>query len=90
MAVEILDKDSNIIIRVRTQSNQAASLTQDYTWLPGQYAVAANAHHYMGLPNPCILPSGYKVRVYDSAAIDAAADDMTVGILLDERTHTRN
>jgi len=31
-----------------------------------------------GLPIPCLLPAGYVVRVYDAAAIDAAADDMIV------------
>ena len=30
------------------------------------------------LPYPCVLPAGYVVRVWDVAAIDAAADDLTV------------
>lgn len=30
------------------------------------------------LPKPYYLPAGWVIRVYDSAAIDAAADDLTV------------
>ena len=33
------------------------------------------------LPQPLLLPAGYTIRVYDVAAIDAAADDMEIVIL---------
>jgi len=33
------------------------------------------------LPQPLILPANYTIRVYDVAAIDAAADDMEIVIL---------
>ena len=32
------------------------------------------------IPTPMLLPAGYVVRVWDEAAIDAAADDLTVAL----------
>ncbi len=32
------------------------------------------------------LPAGYTVRVYDANAVDANADDLTVRLVVDERT----
>jgi len=42
---------------------------------------------YLSFPlPPMVLPAGFKVRVYDSAAIDAAADDMVVQMVVKSRT----
>jgi len=41
---------------------------------------------YRAIPANLVLPAGYKVRVYDSAAIDPAADDMAVNMLVEVRT----
>jgi len=40
--------------------------------------LAAPSNVYQTSLPPTLLPAGYSVRIYDSAAIDAAADDMTV------------
>jgi hypothetical protein len=32
------------------------------------------------IPSPCLLPAGYVIRVWDSLAIDPAADDLTVNL----------
>jgi hypothetical protein len=33
-----------------------------------------------------VVPAGYKIRIYDSAAIAAAADDLTLQLLVEEWT----
>jgi predicted Zn-dependent protease len=43
-------------------------------------AESVSDYHELPLPVPFIVPEGFDVRVYDSAAIDAAADDMVVHI----------
>lgn len=64
-------------------ATQAASLTHRSTFIPaGQVATGSSAVQGATYPLPGVLvPSGYKVRVLDAAAVDAAADDMTVRIL---------
>jgi hypothetical protein len=32
-----------------------------------------------------VLPAGFTVRIYDSAAVDAAADDLLISMLVLER-----
>lgn len=80
MRLSILDDDDNVLYSVDALATQAASLTYKYAFLPG----AANEDHaaklwfQAGLPQDCVLPTGYQIKIEDSAAIDAAADDMTV------------
>lgn len=59
---------------------QAASATYDYYFAPGnprETSVVANTL-LTPLPDNLWVPAGWKVRVLDSAAVDAAADDMKV------------
>ena len=67
---------------------QAATLTRAICYAPGnpQETSFTTGLMYRALSFNLVLPAGYKVRVYDSAAIDAAADDMTVQMLVEERT----
>ena len=62
----------------------AASLSRNYHATPGQGVRGTSGAEVMPLPNPCVLPAGWKIRVYDSAAIAAAADDMTVALFYAE------
>jgi len=57
---------------------QAATLTREYVFAPGHPQETAFTKGVMlrALSYGLILPAGYKIRVYDSAAIAAAADDM--------------
>lgn len=68
---------------------QAASLTRTYyagPSLPDDTAFDAGGRTRILLePSRIILPAGWTVRVYDSAAVAAAADDLTVRILGRER-----
>jgi len=67
---------------------QAATLTREYLFAPGQPQETTFTTGLMlrAMSDRLILPAGYKIRVYDSAAIAAATDDMDVRILLEERT----
>ena len=69
----------------QSTSLQAASTTYQYFIVPGNPALTGAAGGpssvliTMGpVPDELLLPAGYVVRVYDFAAIDAAADDLTV------------
>lgn len=66
-------------------ATQAASLTHRYTFTPGgQVATGSSAVQGAVYPLPeVVLPAGAKVRVFDSAAVDAAADDMTVRLVIE-------
>lgn len=66
--------------------NQAASLTKLYKGILGGQIKdnLALGDAELPLPSELVLPAGYKIRVYDSAAIAVAADDMDVHILVDE------
>lgn len=59
---------------------QAASLTRHYMFQPGIYRETAfvNGEIQVSIPRKLVIPSGWYLRVYDSGAIAAAADDMTV------------
>jgi hypothetical protein len=61
---------------------QAASTTRSYGFMQGIYRETSFIDSMIQVPIPMdlYLPSGSTIRFYDSAAIDAAADDMTVSI----------
>lgn len=76
--VKLVVTDGTNDVCVVTAANvQAASLTWAYNWLKGGVGEASSLTELQCLPE-LILLAGYTVRVYDSAAIDAAADDLTV------------
>lgn len=65
---------------------QAASLARNYTFGLGLADLTAfrDTDKLTGPLPDAALPEGYKVRVYDRAAVDAAADDMHVRVLVEE------
>ena len=67
---------------------QAGGVTRAICFAPlnPQETGFTNTLMYRAIPDNLVLSAGYKVRVYDSAAIDAAADDMAVQMLVEERT----
>lgn len=85
--VLITDGSDNEMAKFVAGAGQAASLTRTYVFAPGhpQETAFTNGLMLRTLAGYLILPAGYKVRVFDSAAIDAAADDMTVRMLVEER-----
>ena len=80
--LEILDAADNVRMDSHAGVVQAASLTRHYEYMKGIFREAAFIDDAIQVPLPTDLaiPAGWKVRVYDSAAVDAAADDMTVSI----------
>ena len=85
MRVIITDASDNVLVDVRASTVQAASVTRYYQFAPGIQDFAAFRDTDLlatVLPYGIVLPAGYKVRVYDKAAIAAAADDMTVRMLV--------
>lgn len=80
---------TNIFAYVAAGATQAANLTRSYFFGPGvvddtSFGSQGELFTDLGVNFP--LPPGYTVRVYDSAAIAPAADDMTVRMIVDERS----
>lgn len=87
MALEIQDDSANVVFRSLAGAVQVASLTREYHFAPNPVREAAfvNTQIMVPIPPKLILLPGWTLRVYDTAAIDAAADDMTVSVLLEDR-----
>jgi hypothetical protein len=85
--VLITDAADNIFAKFVAGAVQAASLTREYLFAPQQPQETAFTGGLMlrALAGELTLPAGYKIRVFDSAAIDAAADDMDVRLLVEEQ-----
>ena len=83
VVLQVRDDADTVIAAYPAAAVQAASGTETYTW-GGTHELTETVATYHHLPlMPKILPSGYDIRVYDSAAI-AATDDMTVYALVIE------
>lgn len=75
------------ILAVKAGTTQAASLTRYYNFaigMPDLFGFRDTSTLMTPLPG-VRLPAGYILRVYDSAAIDAAQDDMNVQIMWDRK-----
>lgn len=59
---------------------QAASLTRHYMFQPGMYreTTFVDGEIQIALPQKLVLHPGWTLRVYDSAAVAATADDLTI------------
>lgn len=84
MDVLVTDGDDNPVAKFVAGAVQAESLTREYLFAPQQPQETGFTNGLMlrALAGDLVLPAGYKIRVYDSAAIDAAADDLTVRFLV--------
>ncbi len=81
MEVEFLTANGDIMGKIPAGAVQIASLTRTYSFAPNvaNQAAFVGANLTTALPRMLLGP-GQGIRVFDSAAIDAAADDMTVRI----------
>jgi hypothetical protein len=86
--VLITDASDNPVCKAVAGAVQAASLTREYVFAPGnpQETGFTNGLMYRAIPDRLVLPAGYKIRIYDSAAIDPTHDDLTVRLLVEDRT----
>ena len=84
--IDFLDGENDVILSVKALSVQVASQTEYYLISPnGQEPKETTAGlHFIPLPPDSLLPAGYKVRVYDSAGIQVAADDMIVHMMTEQ------
>lgn len=75
---------TNTIITIAAGGTQAASLTRQYQYVIGEAAPAAVAGTLFVCPIPAdlILLPAWTIQILDSAAIDAAADDLTLRLLV--------
>lgn len=86
LQIEILKADNTVLAAIPVGIVQAASLTRNYLLaehLPDLTAFRNTA--YLMTPMPKFtLSAGMKVKIYDIAAIAAAADDMNIQMMVDE------
>jgi hypothetical protein len=80
--ISVSDPDGNEVGYISAGAVQAASTTRSYGFLQGIYRETTFIDSMIQVPIPIglHLPAGSVLRFYDSAAIAAAADDMTVSI----------
>lgn len=90
LAVEIQDDGADVILQMQVGVAQAASLTRYYSFgpgLPDLTAFRGVSSDSLMTPLPELeLGAGYVVRIYDVAAIQAAADDVVVQMMIRQRT----
>jgi len=87
IVIEIQDSATDVIFQMRAGLVQAASLTRYYLFAPmGAEIVTFRDTDFLYVPMPPIhLPASYIVRVYDNNAVDDAADDMIIQMMVQER-----
>jgi len=88
LTIEIQDDAADVIAVLKAGATQAASLTRNYLFAPNVTELTAfrDTSYLSTIMPEWWLPAGYVVRVYDSAAVDAAADDMIVHMMVVART----
>lgn len=89
MSVDFLDATPALIARCPFGAVQAATLTWNYTAFPGSDKLAAVAGVALALtapiPGGLWLPPGYGVKIIDTAAVDAGADDISLRFVIERR-----
>jgi hypothetical protein len=80
IVVEARDAAGTVLGRISAGTTQAASLTRNYMFIQGTFRETAfiNTDIQVPIPQDSYLLPGGNLHVYDSAAISAAGDDMTV------------
>lgn len=86
ITIQFQDNTSDVICEVRAGAVQAASVTRNYMFAPHLSDLTSfrdTTFLMTPLPN-IILPQNYIVRVYDSTAVAATADDMVVHMMVNQ------
>lgn len=80
LMIEVQNSAGTVLGRISAGAVQAAATTRYYSCMQGIYRETTFINNELQVPIPmdAYLPAGVVLRVYDSAAIDPAADDMTV------------
>lgn len=88
VVIRFQDDSADVIGEIRAGATQAASLTRNYQFGRGLIDLTSfRDTTFLMTPLPkIILPAAYVIRIYDNAAIDAAADDMVIQMMIMERS----
>lgn len=80
IVLQATNSAGTVIGRISAGAVQAASTTRYYSCMQGVFRETTfiNGEIQVSIPMDTYLPAGATLRVFDEAAIDAAADDMTV------------
>lgn len=73
----IITNGANDVWIHKQATSHPASTTYNYNFAP-QYSTQTGTTERTAPLMDALLPAGYVIRIYDSGAIDAAADDLTV------------
>ena len=82
--IKILDDAADIIAELVPSLTQAASLTYQYLFSdsgPASEALRDGNQTHILSPR-WILPAGYQMRIWDNNAVDAAADDLIIQMMV--------
>ena len=84
IVLQITDEDDNQIIEFPAGSTQAASLTRYYNFTQGGSHESAFVNSTINIPicDELVVQEDFKIVLKDSAAIAAAADDMTIKLVV--------
>ncbi len=87
MLVEIQDDSGDVVSQYIAGAVQAASITRFYHFSSSAADLESfRDTNWLSTPLPLLLlPPAYVIRVYDNNAVDAAADDLVVQLLLIQR-----
>lgn len=79
---EFIDAAGNVLARTGGSTGVAASSNETFLFAGAQFSIAYASHDGQdsAFPNRMLLPAAFQLRVFDFAAIAAAADDMEVTI----------
>lgn len=91
IVIEIQDNAADVIARIKAGIVQAASLTRYYLFAPNvteltAFRGTAAADTLSTIMPEWVLPAAYVIRVYDIAAVDAAADDLIIQMGIGSRS----
>ncbi|RMG96174.1 MAG: hypothetical protein D6706_10625 [Chloroflexi bacterium] len=89
LEIQVRDTADDVIASYRVRLTQAESTSYHYEFAPGvanDTSIVDSNHATVAIPPTLILPAGYDVRIFDNNAVDAAADNMIVQMLVMERT----
>ena len=82
--LSFLDDSDDIIFFAFSPNAQVASTGEYYTFYSlGQEHIETSAsRHFIPIPPTSYLPPGYKIRIRDGSAVDAAADDLNIQMMV--------
>ena len=89
MRIEIQDAAGVIIFSTGSATSIVANATINFGIVPGGQAANTDSGSNLVFPQKTILKEGYMIRIFDSAAIDVAADDMVFRMVFDEHDYVK-